>query len=369
MRIAATADISELAHLAQRRDDEIRPLLLRVHTEAFAASPRRCRIQMDAYEALALGLLPLVPDDVVAETQLMLRDVPEVPARVTSALRSRLARTGSAAPEAGSDAEAAALARKAADPATLNALILRAEPAIDLAIAGNRAVRIDGHALATLVERARRDRALAVALLDRPEPTLFDRAALYAFADETTRDRIRLELAVRLPALGTGFPGGGGTVRDAIVADAEAGDRAALFGGLAALLGLEAGWSCDLADPAGREIFVLALSAAGLSVPDCIRVILVIDTQMARSVGSVFRLAAIARETPRPVAALLVGRDPRPAAAPARPADDGERRAANPVRGHSASVSGPAETRSAAHRDPSAPAGHRWRSTTGRDRI
>lgn len=365
MRIAAPADMSDLADIAQRGGDEIRPLLLKVHTQAVVASPRRSRAMMDEYEALALGLLPLVPDDVVAETQAMLRNVPETPTRLVSAMRNRLVRPGAAAV----DEPAAAIARAELDPHAVNELVLRGDPEVDLALAANRMIRLDGHALARLVERAQHDRALAVALLDRPEPTLFDRVALYGFCDEAARDTIRLDIAARLSPASVALPAIDPVLRDGVIAAAEDEDRATLFSLLARTLDLAPGWTCDLADPGGRELFVLALQAAGLSVPDCMRVVLMIDARMARSVGSVFRLAAIVRATPRWVAAFLVGRDTRRQPTATRQADDGERRSPGATRLQRALPSLARETRTAPHREQSDLPGRRSLSTTGRDRT
>ena len=55
-------DLSCLASLARNQDLDVRPVLLQVHTDLFAAAPSRDRATIDAFEALALGFLPTVDD-------------------------------------------------------------------------------------------------------------------------------------------------------------------------------------------------------------------------------------------------------------------------------------------------------------------
>ena len=343
MSANASKDIFDLARLAQQQDGDLRPLLLRVHSQRFVSALRRDRAMIAEYEALALGLIPLVPDDALAEVANALAPIPETPTRVAVALRNRLMRLGAAA--AADDAAdekpttgslAVSEARQLAQGAALRAheiveLLGREDPDIDLALAGNRRARLDGFAVRALVARARRDRALAVAILDRGEPGLFDRASLYGFADGGARDNLRLALAATPVAAAAAHASPSPALIARIVEAAEAGDLRAAFAAVAARLDLDVDRRWDLDDGAERELFVLALVAVGLTVTDVMRVVLTLDAQANRRDGAVFRLAGIARTTSRGVAILLAGRPD--GALPARPArDDGERRDAARVK-------------------------------------
>jgi hypothetical protein len=92
MSSLAHTDLAGLADLAQRRDREIRPLLLRMHTRAFASATVRDGRLLATFEAIASGLIPLVDDDVVDEVESALRSVPDVPSAIRSLLDRHSAR-------------------------------------------------------------------------------------------------------------------------------------------------------------------------------------------------------------------------------------------------------------------------------------
>lgn len=373
-------DLSSLARLAQNPHGELWPLLLRVQTQLFVSSPHRDGAASASYETLALGLIPLVPDDVLVDVSALLRDVAEAPTAIMTALTSRLRREAEAAPTA--DAELCSAPGPAGRPDLgrdeIRGLADQADGDVDLALALNRAIVLDGRALAVLVERASTSPGLAAALLRRPEMSVFDRAALYRFADREARDEIRTELSPGLalfPAARTApLPPGR---RDDVVRAAESGDLQAVFAALASDPNLDPAWRHDL--DADAELLVLALRASGVSAPDCIRAVLALGTCVSRSVAAVFRLADIARSTPLAVAAYLTGCGrlaPRSASGPAsepRPSERG--RSAQSARGHLAAdgrvqpVSAPSPDRAGSGRDTSARAGHRSRSTTGPGRT
>ena len=97
MRSGCAPDLSDLARLAQHPGDELRPLLLRIHAQAFAAASSRDEAMCGNFATLALGLIPLVTDDVLADTAALLRTIDGVPPGVTAALAGT-ARAGRAFP-------------------------------------------------------------------------------------------------------------------------------------------------------------------------------------------------------------------------------------------------------------------------------
>ena len=62
----APSDLSGLASLARQRDLDLRPIILRVQTDLFVTAPARDPAAIEAFEALACGLLPTVDDETAA---------------------------------------------------------------------------------------------------------------------------------------------------------------------------------------------------------------------------------------------------------------------------------------------------------------
>ena len=352
-------DLAGLAMLARVGDRELRPVLLTHHTREFVSSPARDRRIVATYEALALGLIPLVPDDVVADISAMLRHVPETPARVIELLRGR--RTAGSAPHPVTQAASAGLTRlDVADLLTLG------DGEVDLALAGNRGAPLDAHAREVLVSRAVKDGSVARALLGRPELSAGERGALFAFASEAaSRDAIRVELeratAVSAPAL----PALSAWRHSRLMRAAGRADVPAVAAELAKVVGLPAAPDWRLDDPAESELFALTLVAAGLPVEDCVRVLLTADRRIAASVPAVFRLREVCRTTSRAVAWQLVGGSEAPRRS--RAAASGAAGRAKQVDG-ARTLSATEPARSSRAPRASAPADRRSRSTTGRDR-
>jgi len=292
MRAVPISDHGNLALLAQNQEAELRPLLLRVHIRNFIESRRRDAATLASFEAIALGLFPLVPNDALADAAQLLRDRDDVPAAVRTALAGRLDLEGEAAE---------------AEPARPD-VPREAEERSDLDLARDPDERLGGDRLALLVDRALHDRRLAQTLLARPEPTVFDRAALYRHADELTRITIRRDLQAALAALH--IPPATGTSRAAqeVVRIVASGDLRALTEEISIRLGIDAE-PFDLDRPAGRELFVFALLAVGLDEMECVKVLLLLGTARSRSVKTVYALARLAKATPRAVAAYLVGHE------------------------------------------------------------
>lgn len=375
MRSEAVSDLLSLAHLARHSHADLRPLLLRIQTQTFVAAKGRGAAVARDYEALALGLIPLVTDDVLAEVAAMLKAAEDVPSSVSRALRERL--HGPAEPQPAVSRMRADALRQASCPdltrAEMQRLLMLQAPDIDTALARNGAIRLDGHDLAGLVERARRNGTLARALLGRAELAVEHRAALHRFAPRELRQTIRAEVTAHLarrpaaPAARTG-------AASRILSLAAGQIPPRVFPFIGAELRLEAGFTCDLADGAGREHFVLALRALDMEADDVISLLLRLDWPGALSVGIVFELAALARSVSPAVAACLVGAE----AAPDRAGETGRTATRDQDRsrrvaplserrdGPQTSLSPAFPTRAAV---PSALPDHRPRSTTGPDRT
>lgn len=304
MRRRSASDLSTLARLAQNPAAELRPLLLRVQAQTFADAQRRDESMAASFEAIALGLVPLVSDDVLADIAAILGPIADTPRAVLDALEARLGpaslrgrdpRDGAQPPEC-DDGEAS----------DLLAILARRNPLLDLAIAKDDTVTLDGRALAILVDRAVHRRDLARSLLARREPGRLDRAALYRHADEGDRAVIRRDLAAFGALSSVPRPSGHRVRAAAILTAAEAGDIDAIGRIIEAELGCDPSF-LDLRDPAGRELFALTLMALGLDDAECIRVIILLGIEASRSVGMMTELARLLRTTPWPVAAFLAG--------------------------------------------------------------
>ena len=257
MRADKAPDHASLALLAQRdAAAELRPLLLRVQVQSFASAHRRGAAMVESFETIALGLIPLVPDDAVAEAALILRDVEDVPPSVVAALAERKSRDGETRRGTG-------------------------EP-IDLAVATTDDT-IDQRSLDELVDEAAMRPDLAALLLARSELTVFDRAALYRHADASSREAIRIDLALALATIRPERPAQAGETVRAILAIAETGDPGLLLDAVAAQIGIGAG-SLEIVSEAGQELFVFALTALGFEPQDVTHVLLVCGAPLSRSV-------------------------------------------------------------------------------------
>lgn len=271
MATSIRTDLSQLAELAQTPGQDLRATVLIGQAELFATAVHRDGAAVSAFEALALGLIPLVDSGTRAQLAARLALVTDTPATVRAALAHDV-------------------------PTSLDDVI--------------RVSRLDGHRLAELVELGRRDRDLAQWLLARPEPTIFDRAVLYRFARSQDRAAIRAGLAHRLPATAVPRNGLPEAARAAILLEgaivllaarmAETGigpSRDALAGGLV--------------EEGEQDLLVLGLVGLGFSPDECLSLILRLPSAFARDVAAVFRLAPIVRATPRQVALQIADPDHR----------------------------------------------------------
>ena len=312
--------LSGLALVARDSRPDLRPALLRVHTDLFVAATVRDRAAIETFESLAMGLLPTVDDATAAIVARKLASCSDAPPSVLAALRRRGGTPGAAvpalsrmppSPETAAAAGNAVLARTLAwrsdlTAATLERLVALDDAGIDLALAGNRRLVLTPTAVRHLVRKARLRAALAEEMLPRPELTVLDRAALYLHAGAERRVRIRAEvagapaLAFRCPA-----PRADDGERTALVAAARRGEGQAVERRLEGLIGCDPqDWRFD--DPFRHDLLGLALLAAGIDGDDAIRVALLWPASLAQSVPAVFRFAALVRGTSRAAASLIL---------------------------------------------------------------
>jgi hypothetical protein len=298
-------DLSRLAALTRDQRHDVRPVLLRAHADLFVAAPSRDRATIEAFEALAMGFLPIVDDATAAAVARKLAPIDDTPTAVIDALVRR-----------GGEARAAVLThRKHLEPPPAAAhedhsSANREEPddGIGIAVARNVRASLDSARLGELVERGRERPQLAMALLGRRDLGAGDEAVLYLHADDARRAQIRarLESLVALSARGASLGRAAPDQVGALLGFARALDTAAFDAQLARMLRLDPAPAWRFQVEPRRELLALALVAAGVAPEDCIQVFLTVHPAISRSVTTVFHLAQIARTVSRPVAVHLI---------------------------------------------------------------
>lgn len=314
-------DLSSLAALARNKDLDLRPVLLRVHTDLFVAAPSRDRATIEAFEALALGFLPTVDDATAAIVAEKLAPLPDTPARILDVLIQRGGKARVAILEGGRNGAKAAneglwrghalwraTPQQDLDGDRIEELLGLRDADVDLALARNRSVRLSSAQLQELVTRARERPLLGLTLLDRQDLASADEAVLYLHADDSRRKRIRsrLESSAAFTGRAVALPRAdkGGT---ALLLDyAQAMDIYAFEAQLTLMLRLTPAPAWRFQSEPRRELLALALVAAGVDPEACIRVFLTLHPAISRSVTTVFHLAEIAKTVSRPVATHLV---------------------------------------------------------------
>ena len=177
--------------------------------------------------------------------------------------------------------------------------------AIDLALAENWQLSLQGTTVALLVGRARTRPDLAQALLARPDLAPGDLGPLFLYSDEELREaigravgsRAALRPAPPLPreagAILTGFSGRK--------------DVAGFVGALSDMLGLQRNFLAGTPDPSRRyDLLTLALRAVGLHEEEAVYVFLTLNETVARSVDRVYDLVKLFRTIPRGAARDLL---------------------------------------------------------------
>jgi uncharacterized protein (DUF2336 family) len=332
MPFPALSDLSGLVALAQERDLDLRPVILRVQTDLFLAAPARDAETLAAFEALACGLVPTVDEETAAIVAGKLAPCPDAPHSVLLALarkggeprRKVIERAVRLTPallaEAvadGSDPAPLLAARQDLDAAAAEELVERADPGIDRVLAANPGLPLTVFVRDTLLARARGDAELAQGLLRRPDLSAPERALLYDHADAATRTDIRTALVPFAGLRPAPTPRADAAAATRLATLAAAADRDRFAEALAETLGLpRAAWEFDR--PERRDLLALGLAAAGVPEEECIRIFLTLDPAISRSVAAVFHLVGLVRSTPPAVARHVVESVLDVAAAPAR---------------------------------------------------
>lgn len=313
-------DFSGLIELSRVEHLDLKPVILRVQTDLFVQAQVCDRAAVAAFEALAGGLIPTV-DDATAET--VARKLSPFAGTPQSILARLAARGGGvrdiviaqapvlsslvieAALADGSDLGPAIAGRSDLSRHVLADLAGRGLREIDRALAGNSHVDLTGEVLRNLVDRARRDPALAADILARPDMEPADMAPLFLFAAPAQREAI-LKAVAATAALRPCPP----APRDAgsiLTGISGRGDIPGFVGALADLCGLQKGFLSAAPDPSRRyELLTLAMRAAGLEEEEAVYVFLTLDDGVARSVDRVFGLVALFRTSTRAAARDLL---------------------------------------------------------------
>ncbi|GJD41491.1 MULTISPECIES: DUF2336 domain-containing protein [Methylobacterium] len=305
-------DFSGLIELSRLGDLDLKPVILRVQTDLFLTASVRDRKTVEAFESLAGGLIPTVDDETAEIVARKLAPFPATPQSVLAALAARggeirdliiaqapdlSARVIEAALADGSDIAAAIARRADLSRSLIEEMASRDVAAIDLALAENWQLALQGTTIALLVGRARTKPDLAQALLARPDLAPGDLAPLFLFADEELREAIGRAVGSRaalrpsppMPreagAVLTGFSGRN--------------DVAGFVAALAEMLGLQRNFLGATPDPSQRyELLTLALRAAGLHEEEAVYVFLTLNETVARSVDRVYDLVKLFRTIP-----------------------------------------------------------------------
>jgi hypothetical protein len=270
-------DLIRLSRLAGRGEIGVEPLVLRVQADLFASVATHDPASMQAFETLALALIPKVDDETVAYVVGILGALPDTPPAILETIEARTGAT--ARPQ-------------------------KPEPILD----DHPALALGGHPLQALVDRAGREPDLARTLLASADLPPLEAARLYLFADRIQRADIRSALA------GAGMAGRrpmrlrrpARDVVDGLLDAAENADARAFGARLADCLALARPPLWGFHESERRDLLALAVSAIGLCEEDAIRIFLTLDPEIARSVETVFGLVAIFRSTPRSVATMIL---------------------------------------------------------------
>ncbi|WP_019903047.1 DUF2336 domain-containing protein [Methylobacterium sp. 77] len=314
-------DFSGLIELSRLGDLDLKPVILRVQTDLFLTATAHDRKSVEAFQSLAGGLIPIVDDETALIVARKLAPFPATPQPVLAILAARgveirdivIAQAPSlsamvieAALSGGSDIATAIARRSDLSRSLIDEMVARDVAAIDLALAENWQISLQGGTIGLLVNRARTTPDLAQALLARPDLAPGDLGPLFLYADEDLREAIGRAIGARaalrpsppLPreagAVLTGFSGRR--------------DVAGFVAALAEMLGLQRGFLATTADPSRRyELLTLSLRAVGLHEEEAVYVFLTLNETVARSVDRVFDLVKLFRTIPRSAARDLLG--------------------------------------------------------------
>ncbi len=308
-------DLSGLIELSRDPQLDLKPVILRVQTDLFLAAPIRNRDNLEAFEALSTGLIPIVDDETATIVAEKLAPFAETPEGVLVALAARGGESGrivlTTVPKLTSAiVDAAALAGLEFETAIAQrAANLRARDAdteaADLDLVRNSDARIDRRTMDRLIVRARGDRELARLILARTDLALRDLAPLWLHADPF--ERTSIQDAIATTAALRSVPPASRDLGATLIGLSIERDVPGFAAALAEELGLSANFLTYAPDPASRyDLLTLALRAADLREAEVVHIFLTLSEAVARSVERVFALVTLFRMTTRPVARDLL---------------------------------------------------------------
>ncbi|MBX9929988.1 MAG: DUF2336 domain-containing protein [Methylobacterium sp.] len=313
-------DLSGLIELSRVEHLDLKPVILRVQTDLFVSSKVRDLRTVEAFEALAGGLIPIVDEPTAEAVARKLASFPETPPSILARLAARGGASRdiviAAAPVLtaeiielaladGCDIGPAIAARSDLTRHVLADLSSRGLPEIDRALAANPRAHLAGDVLRNLIARARLDPDLAARLLGRDDVAPADLAPLFLFASEAQREAITA--AVSATAALRPCPPPPREAGTILTGLSGRRDVAGFVGALGDLVGLPQGFLGTVQDPSRRyELLTLALRAAGLHEEEAVYIFLTLNETVARSVDRVFDLVRLFRTTTRPAARDLI---------------------------------------------------------------
>lgn len=310
-------DVTGLIELSRDPQLDLKPVVLRVQTDLFLAAPIRDRAALEAFGALAAGLIPTVDEETALIVARKLGSCADTPPGVLTRLAERGGRIGEAVLEANPAPPVALIAAARNAGVDVEAILARRasidEPEsteMDVPPRRGDAERLDGAPIGELVARARRDTERAGTLLVRADLAPAELAPLWLHADR--QQRAAIAEAVAATATLRPCPPAQRGLGPTLTELSTARDVEGFVETLAASLGLGKEFLAAAPEAASRyDLLTLAMRAADLSESDAIYVFLTLNETVARSVERVFELAklyrSITRATARDLIAAILG--------------------------------------------------------------
>ncbi|MFZ4530364.1 MAG: DUF2336 domain-containing protein [Alsobacter sp.] len=306
-------ELRGLLAIAREEGLDMKPVLLRILTDLYVATPAHSPDEIAQFREIAGTLIPEVDKETALIVACKLAEYPATPLSVGQALIERrddssriiladaawLPRPLRVIAATGPDRvrAAAVAARTDLDDDLIRNLIERDDPLIDVTLAANTAIVLPADIRELLLARGREEAATAKALLTRTDITGADKAVLFLAADKQARRQV-IEEAERLAALS----GRMRTLRiapDDLVVPLETAAMGRDDEAFVSILSLALGTSPGkvrrlLADRSGEP---LALALVALGVPDEVaaRIFMFRDPMIGHSTERVFALVDLSR--------------------------------------------------------------------------
>lgn len=332
MPAAPHSHIDALERLGSERGVDTRSTLLRVVTDLFLQAPAHTPSDVVRYVDLALPLLDAADPatrltvasklaesgDVPEAILKRLLDDPDILVATAVIVSSKQLPYEALTTFAldGEVAEALAVARRRdLDIPLARILAMHPNRMVAETLIENQSAPLDVEATRTLVARARSDKGLAEALLQREGVPLSWLAPLYPLAMPDVRARIRLGIAAEgglreLPLP----PDIRETLRSLLASNNRAGFGAALMGALR----LNPAYTAHILDDPTGELLALALTAVGCERSEVVSALLIAAVPEVRlSVQQLYAAAAVHAETSRRAARRIVSAVAEAAVTPA----------------------------------------------------